>query len=236
MDKTISIVTVTKNRPLFIKHLRHNIEYLDYDKNLIEWVVVDDGEQSAFSYVSDFSNVIYNYRHKHTPLGKKRNFANSLTSGEFIFYFDDDNYAFPNRISKSIEFLADNPDCDIVGSSEMLIMDIGIGKIYVTGPFSNNHATLGTWAFHRSLLDKTKFIQTDLSGEEVGFTKEWTIRIGQIDKLTTSICVDHGKNTVSKKHLLAEATEFFALEEIIKDDFSKNYFKELIKQANIGGA
>ena len=42
MNRTVSIITVTKNRPRFIQHLRHNIESLDYDKDLIEWVVVDD--------------------------------------------------------------------------------------------------------------------------------------------------------------------------------------------------
>jgi glycosyltransferase involved in cell wall biosynthesis len=233
MDKTISIVTATKNRPFFVKHLRHNIESLDYDKELIEWVIVDDGDQSAFSLVKDFPNLVYHYTTNHIPLGRKRNLANSLTSGEFIFNFDDDNYAFQNRIKKSIEFLEINPDCDLVGSSEMFVLDLEIGQAYVAGPFSNNHATLGTWAFHRSLLEKTSFLDTDLSGEEVGFTKRWTLRIGQLDKFSTSVCVDHGKNTVSKKHLLADATAFFALEEVIESDFSVNHFKALILQRSI---
>lgn len=228
MDKAISIVTVTKNRLSFVRHLRHNIESLDYDQSLIEWVVVDDGEQSVFDCVHGFPKLVYHYSSKHLPLGRKRNLANTLTSGEIIFNFDDDNYAFKRRIRKSLAFLEENPNFKIVGSSEMFVLDIDAGKVYVAGPFSKNHATLGTWAFHRSLLTETGFADGDCSREETAFTKGWTVRMGQLDKYDTSICVDHGKNTISKKHLLREATAMFTLDEILEDDVSRRYFEGLI--------
>jgi glycosyltransferase involved in cell wall biosynthesis len=94
----VSIVTVTKDRPAFVGHLRHNIDSLDYDRELLEWVVVDDGRQPILDYVRDFPGLVYYYSKQHISLGKKRNLANSLTTGEVIFNFDDDNYAFSNRI------------------------------------------------------------------------------------------------------------------------------------------
>ena len=230
MSPTISIITVTKSRPRFIRHLRHNIESLDYDQSLIEWVVVDDGEDPVLEYVEDFPNVLYRHSAEHIPLGKKRNLANSLASGEFLFCFDDDNYAFPSRIRKAVNFLDENPEVCIAGSTEMFILDIDIGKIYVAGPFAKSHATLGTWAFRRSLLNETAFIDTDTAREEHGFTKEWTMRIGQMDKYHTSVSVDHGKNTISKKHLLNEATAFFPLSEIVQDKFSLEFFEKLISE------
>jgi hypothetical protein len=66
--------------------------------------------------------------------------------------------------------------------------------------------------------------------EEAGFTKEWTIPMGQLDKRETSVCVDHGSNTVSKKHLLREANTTFSLEDIIDDEFSRRYFQQLINK------
>lgn len=226
----ISIVTVTKNRPLFVQHLRHNIQALDYDQTLIEWVIVDDGEVPIFDYVFDFPNLIYLYSSTHIPLGKKRNLANKLTNGEFIFNFDDDNYAFPNRIKKAVDLLNGNPEVCIAGSTEMFILDIDLGEIYVAGPFAKNHATLGTWAFRRSLLNETAFIDSDASSEERGFTKGWTMRIGQLDKLDTSLSVDHGKNTISKKHLLDEASVFYPLNGIVHDKFSIGFYEALISE------
>jgi glycosyltransferase involved in cell wall biosynthesis len=233
MNKFVSIVTVTKDRPLFIQHLKHNISCLEYDKSSIEWVVVDDGKEPIFNHVKNFQNLVYTYKRNHTPLGEKRNFANSLTTGEFILYFDDDNYAFPSRIRESISLLEDHPEYDIVGSSEMFILNTRVGKVYVTGPFSNNHATLGTWAFRRSLLNQTQFLKNAKSGEEVSFTKKWTLRIGQLDKFSTSVCVDHGNNTVSKQHILADAKTFFSISEIIKDNLSRDHFRKLVQQSQL---
>jgi glycosyltransferase involved in cell wall biosynthesis len=229
-EPRVSIVTVTKDRPEFIEHLRHNISALDYDTDLIEWIVVDDSREPILDSLAGVSGLVYCYSEKAIPLGRKRNLANSLTKGDIIFNFDDDNYAFPSRIKVAVEFFAEHPDVLIVGSSEMFILDVEIGQIYVVGPFTRSHATLGTWAFRRCLLGATAFVDTDSSREEAGFTKGWTIPIGQLDKRGTSICVDHGRNTVSKKHLLKEATARFSLEEVIEDDFSRRYFEKLIRE------
>jgi glycosyltransferase involved in cell wall biosynthesis len=232
MEHHISIVTVTKDRPSFVGHLRSNIEGLDYDRELIEWVVVDDGTQTVFDIVRGFPNLKYVFSGEHIPLGRKRNLANSLTTGSVVFNFDDDNYAFSTRIKAALTFLDANPDCQIVGSSEMFVLDISIGKVYVSGPFAGNHATLGTWAFRRTVLDQTKFRDEDSSGEESGFTRGWKIPVAQLDKHHTSVCVDHGRNTVSKKHLLRQAPMLFEVRDVITNEFSRRYFEGLIACRN----
>jgi glycosyltransferase involved in cell wall biosynthesis len=229
MNDLISIVTVTKNRPIFLEHLKHNILSLEYPQECIEWIVADNSDSPVLDCVKDFPNLVYCYNKSNTPLGAKRNFSNRLVNGKFVFYFDDDNYAFKTRITHSLDYLANHPECDIVGSSEMFILDISIGKVYVAGPFAENHASLGTWAFRRSLLERTRFSDVDSFGEELGFTQHWKLSIGQLDKEHTSVCVDHGKNTISKKHLLSDATHFFEIDTIVDDPISRTHFQRLIE-------
>jgi glycosyltransferase involved in cell wall biosynthesis len=227
MRSPVSIVTVTKDRRSFVPHLRQSIEALEYDQSLIEWVVVDDGRQPIFDLVRDFKNLRYMYSDRHLRLGRKRNLANSLVTGEFVFNFDDDNYAFPSRIRTAIDFFAENPDIPIVGSSEMFVLDTHLRKVYTTGPFARNHATLGTWAFRASLLKETQFSDEDAAQEEQEFTKGWTLPLGQLSKWHTSVCVDHGRNTVSKQHLLADAKEFLEIEAVVRSEFSRTFFRQL---------
>src|SRR6476619_6317330 len=88
----ISLCTVTYNRRPFIKIAQKIIDEFDYDRNKIEWIIVDDGTDNIFDIVSNNSIVKY-YRYEYKlPLGAKRNISNKLANGNLIIYIDDDDY------------------------------------------------------------------------------------------------------------------------------------------------
>jgi glycosyltransferase involved in cell wall biosynthesis len=221
----VSIVTVTKERERFFPHLIRTIENQDIGIDNIEWVIVDEGSVPIFNYVRDLPFISYFFKPGFKALGTKRNFANHLARGDYIAYFDDDNYAFPSRLRASVNFLNTHRQFDIVGSSEMYVFDNQIKQAYITGPFGESHATLGTWCIRRRLLETTIFDDNAKSGEEVSFSRNWTIPIGQIAKENTSVCFDHGSNTISKQHLLRDATRFMPLSQIISDRYSVEFFE-----------
>ena len=222
---SISIVTVTRDRRRFIPHLIETITKQTIQKSELEWIILDDGNDAIGDLVRAVPYARYYYTSEKLTLGYKRNLGNYLSRGQYIFYFDDDNYAFPHRVEAGVFALLHAPKAMIVGSSDMFIYDRTLRAAYVAGPFGPNHATLGTWGVRRPLLSQTRFDDFALRGEEVTFTAEWTIPIVQVGRSNTSVCFDHGENTISKAHLAAQASELLALEDVILDPQSRDFFR-----------
>ena len=220
----VSIVTVTKGRKRFFPTLVNTIRSQDIGIENLEWIIVDEGNDPVFDHVAGLPFVKYFHQEEFPTLGSKRNFSNTLASGEHIAYFDDDNYAFPDRLRVSVQALRANPAAEIVGASEMYVFDRELKQAYVCGPFAPNHATLGSWCFRRSLLNNTSFDDHVNSGEEVAFTWGWSVPIAQIDKSSANICFDHGTNTVSKRHLREGARDFSDLGTILRDEVALKFF------------
>jgi glycosyltransferase involved in cell wall biosynthesis len=222
---TVTIITATRDRRRFLPHLIDTIEKQTFSKAALEWLVLDDGDDAIGDLLDGVPYARYVRPSEKLKLGHKRNIGNDLSKGEFIFFFDDDNYAFPHRLEAGVDALQENPDAMMIGSSDMFIYDSALKAAYVCGPFGKNHATLGTWGIRRSLLSKARFDETAARGEEISFTRNWSVPMVQVGRCNTSVCFDHGSNTVSKQHLLNQASQFLRLEEVIKDTYSREFFE-----------
>jgi glycosyltransferase involved in cell wall biosynthesis len=224
MRPVVSIITATQNRRRFLPHLIDTIQKQTVSKTELEWLILDDGDDSVGDLVKSIPYARYVSWPEKIGLGHKRNIGNDLSKGEFIFFFDDDNYAFPQRIEVGVNAFLENSDAMMVGSSDMFIYDKALKAAYVCGPFGKNHATLGTWGLRRSLLSTARFDDTVTRGEEASFTKNWTVPMVQVGRSNTSVCFDHGNNTVSKRHLVKASTQLLPLEDVIPDPLSRVFF------------
>jgi hypothetical protein len=223
----VSIITVTKDRARFFPHLIHVIEKQDIGPDKIEWVIVDEGPLPVLPLVEHLPLAIkYHHQAAFPTLGAKRNFANGTASGRYIAYFDDDDYAFPQRLRASVDFLDVHPEFDAAGSSDMYIYDNDVKRAYVTGPFGKTHATSGTWCFRRTLLNRLSFDENAKSAEETSFTRGWKMRLGQIGRGNTIVAFEHGHNTMTKKHLLKSAPQLIPLEKVIGDPHSLAFYRD----------
>ena len=171
MSKFVSICTPTFNRRYFFKALIEMIRSQDYPHGQLEWVIADDGTDSVEDLIQDitFIKVRYFRMQKQETLGLKRNFLNEKAIGDFIVYFDDDDYYPPNRISHGVDMLNKNPSYKIAGSSLMHIYYHHLNEIYKCGPYGLNHATAATFIFDKKLLEETKFDTLSLISEEMFF-------------------------------------------------------------------
>ena len=223
----VTIITLTKDRRKFIPALIRNVAAQTWPKDDLEWLIVDDGEDKIEDLVKDISYVKYRYYKDHLAIGHKRNIANSLARGDYIFYFDDDDYSFPKRVAVGVRGLDNTPQAMIIGSSDMFIYDTDLKKIYVCGPFGPKHGTEGTWGFRRSLLEQTRYEDSLMRATESSFTKSWSIPVYQVGRTNTIVATDHGGNSVSKKHLIQRTKEFYDLEQIILDKEACEFLKSL---------
>jgi len=212
----VSICTPTYNRRSFIPALIKCYESQTYPSELIEWIIIDDGEDSVEDLFKNIKGVKY-YRYENKiRLGKKRNLMHEKTKGDIIVYMDDDDFYPPDRVNHAVNRLRSSPDCLAVGSSLTYIYFNDLDKIYQFGPYGSTHATAGTFAFKRKLLSMTRY-QDDVDGaEEKYFLKNYTIPLIQLNPMKTILVFAHQHNTFDKRRLLEQCPNKYIKETRLK--------------------
>jgi glycosyltransferase involved in cell wall biosynthesis len=229
----VSVCTPTFNRRPFIPIMFECFKNQTYPKNRIEWIIVDDGTDKIKDLIdsSNIPEIKYFALDKKLSLGAKRNFMHSKTSGSIIVYMDDDDYYPPCRISHAVETLQNSKTALCAGSSELYVYFNHIKKMYQSGPFNPNHATAGTFAFKRELLDITKYNDESYVAEERDFLKNYTIPFVQLEPMKTILVFSHNHNSFDKKKLLDTPSNVVFKESIKKvEDFIIYDYESNIKK------
>jgi hypothetical protein len=217
----VSVCTPTFNRRPFIETMFQCFRNQDYPKSRIEWIIVDDGTDKIEDLIqgSNIPQIRYFKVDKKMFLGAKRNYMHSFAKGSIIVYMDDDDYYPPERISHSVEKLQSDPFALCAGSSEIYVYFKTLTKMIQCGPYHDTHATAGTFAFKRELLEQTKYEEGAAIAEERAFLKGYTIPFVQLDPLKTILVFSHDHNTFDKKKMFDQQQD-------------EKYFKESNKNVN----
>jgi glycosyltransferase involved in cell wall biosynthesis len=232
----VSICTPTFNRRPFIKFMIKNIERQTYPKELIEWIIIDDGTDKIEDLVKDISYVHYTSLDKKIKLGEKRNMMHEKCrfkgDDDVIVYIDDDDYYPPERISHSVEKLNNNPDALCSGASELFLWFNELNKMFKFGPYHDNHATAGTFAFKRRLLKNSHYENSAALAEEKFFLNNYTVPFVQLDAMKTILVIAHNQNTFDKKELIRPDNQFckesdLKIEDFIKDTDTLEFYKNI---------
>lgn len=197
----VSVCTPTFNRRPFIQMAIKCFEHQTYPRELMEWIIVDDGTDKIEDLVAHLPYVKYFKYDEKLTLGKKRNLTNEKATGDIIVYMDDDDYYPPERVKHAVDTLKDSKAL-CAGSSSMFIHFKHINKMYQFGPYGPNHATAATFAFKKELLLRTKFDENSSVAEEKKFLKDYTIPFVQLESMKTILVFSHNQNSFDKKELL----------------------------------
>lgn len=205
----VSVCTPTYNRRRFLPFLIKCFQSQSYPKELMEWIIIDDGEdcvEDIFTNPSldpSLKKCIKYFRVKDKmKLGRKRNFMHEKCKGDIIVYMDDDDYYPPERVNHAVNRLRSQPRALAAGSSLIYIYFKHIDKIYRFGPYGPTHSTAGTFAFKKKLLNQTRYDDEAEMAEEKQFLKNYTIPLVQLDTMKTILVFAHEYNTFDKKKLL----------------------------------
>jgi glycosyltransferase involved in cell wall biosynthesis len=218
----VSVCTPTFNRRPFFSAAIKCFQNQDYPKERMEWIIIDDGTDKIEELVLDIPQVKYFKYDKKLTLGRKRNLMHEKSKGEIIVYMDDDDYYPPNRVSHAVEKLLANPTALCAGSSKMFIWFKHINQMWQFGPYGPNHATAGTFAFKRALLNQTKYDDDACLAEEKAFLKNYTIPFVQLDFDKSILVFSHEHNTFDKRKLLEQPhPDYCKPSSLTVDDFIK---------------
>jgi hypothetical protein len=200
----------------------------------MEWIIVDDGTDKIEDLVqaSGISQIKYFRQDRKMALGEKRNFMHKQTKGTILVYMDDDDYYPPERVEHAVDRLTENREALCAGASEIYIYFKHIQQMYQCGPYSPNHATAGTFAFRKELLNQTQYEDHAALAEEKAFLKNYTIPFVQLDPLKSILVFSHIHNTFDKRKLLdgQQHPDFFKPSTKTVADFIRQPNETAIKQ------
>ena len=227
----VSVCTPTFNRRPFIPYMIKMYKNQTYPKDRMEWIIIDDGsdpiEDLIIEAKEEIPNIQYFKYDTKMQLGKKRNLMHEKSKGQILVYMDDDDYYPPERVSHSVEKLKANKKALCAGSSEIYVYFKHINKVIQFGPYSPNHATAGTFAFKRELLEEGNHYEDEAAlAEEKKFLKDYTVPFVQLDPVKTILVFSHEHNTFDKKKLLDNPNPA-----VVKE--SKHTVKDLVQEGEI---
>jgi hypothetical protein len=210
----VSVCTPTFNRRPFIPMMLECFRNQTYPKDRMEWIIIDDGTDKIRDLVkgANITQIKYYELPEKISLGAKRNLMHEKSKGSIIVYMDDDDYYPPERVAHAVEVLTANKTALCAGSSELYLYFKHIKKMYQFGPYGPTHATAGTFAFKRELLNQTRYNETACIAEEREFLKEYTIPFAQLDPMKTILVFSHAHNTFDKRRLLENANPTYVKE------------------------
>ena len=230
----VSVCTPTFNRRPFIESIIKCYQHQDYPQDKMEWIIIDDGTDPIEDLMKDIPGVKYFKYDEKMTLGKKRNLMHDKSKGEIIVYMDDDDYYPPTRVSHAVTTLLNNKTALCAGSSEIYIWFSHIEKMFQFGPYAPKHATAGTFAFKRELLNQTSYDENASLAEEKSFLKNYTIPFVQLNPKHCILVFSHNHNTFDKKNLLENRNEKYVKESektvdyFIKEQDLKDFYMNKI--------
>jgi glycosyltransferase involved in cell wall biosynthesis len=235
----VSVITPTYNRRPFIPYAVKCFLAQDYPLDRIEWIILDDGTDKIKDLLPDISQIKYIELPEKITLGAKRNLSHKYATGSIIIYQDDDDYYPPCRVSHAVETLLANPQAMCAGASAILTYFKDLNIVYQLGPYGPRHATAGTFAFRRQLLNDTQYQDDATCSEEKVFLKNYTIPFVQLNPIKTILVICHAQNTFDKHNCIKTPSPFatktsIKISDIITQpdmrDFYENRIHGLLKK------
>jgi len=120
----VSIVTLTYNRRIFMPLAKYSFMIQSYPDTKLEWVIVDDGDDSIEDTLIGVPNVKYIRLDKKTSIGEKRNIGVQNAMYDTIVMMDDDDVYPNNSILHRVAMLGKNPKKQCVFCTTIPCYDI----------------------------------------------------------------------------------------------------------------
>ena len=231
----MSVVTPTYNRRRFITSLIRCYESQDYPKNRMEWIILDDGQETVQDLFDEAAKRIPNIRYIQLEdkllIGGKRNRLNEEAKGDIIVAMDDDDFYFPCRVSAAVDAFRKKPSIELAGASEIYMYYSDNQEIWKLGPYSPTHATNGTMAWSKKYGKSHTYDDIVTHSEERSFLEDYKNPMIQLDPMKVMLVMSHSENTFDKKKMRDQGSSNpfvkktnLKIGDFIKDEELKTFF------------
>ena len=220
----VSLATPTGNRRKLFSMAIHNWENTIYNKDLIEWVILDDGKEEISDIVPNEKNVRYIKLDidKRLTIGEKRNKLVELCQNDIVLFMDDDDYYSPDhvlsRVKTLLKYKKDGIEC--VGCKEVAGYHL-LEDYSMTTSNGTRFFTESSLGFYKSFWESRKFKTVEHS-EFRGFLEYRQNKAMAIPYPFVTIALTHGNNATGN------VRTFMGFEKWIKQKKNQKQYKNII--------
>jgi glycosyltransferase involved in cell wall biosynthesis len=202
----VSIVVPTYNRAEFKDLILRNWESIDYPRNKLEMVVLDDSELPQFDNFN-VKQIKYTRINKKLTIGQKRNMLCNLASYNYIVHMDDDDWypkqSVVTRIRVLLEHEKKKGRACCVGCNKVLCFDLLTDQMfesYDRSVVDGLPATLSesTMAYSRKFWNEQKWNDKSVYGECIDFLKNRHDVVCNIPSSFVVVQFSHNSNTIKR--------------------------------------
>lgn len=202
----VSIITPTFNRKHIFVIAINNWRRINYPKELLEWIIIDDSTPEYEEKYGSLSEIVpkgdnvhyHNIRqviNKQFTISNKRNIGADLATGEIIIHMDDDDYYPEHSVYSRVRILQKYASQDIgcVGSSLIGTYNILTNKSsYASdGVLSLSEASMG---YFKRFWEKQKWDNEQERGEYRNFIANRVHKVIDIPYSFTVYGINHNDN------------------------------------------
>lgn len=179
------------------------------------WIVVDNSDtpEQSWDVSQTHPKVKYTHVDGKRPIGELRNICVQealFTDADYIAFWDDDDFYVPHRLSHALRVLAEKPDCEYVGCSELYLLLVRENVVVKVGPYGENHSTAASWVVRRTYVEKNRFDSSATKGEEATFMRSWRTKMAMIEPADCILVMGHSSNTCNKSQVRIKAAQFMS--------------------------
>src|SRR5574343_292047 len=198
----VSLVTITYNRPEFIDLMLRNYLAIDYPREKLEWIIVDDTIKSRpdYSKLQKVGAKIYCVDRR-LNIGHKRNFINCLTKYDYIVHMDDDDF-YPScsvvaRIRVLLEYEKHINSPGSVACTVANCYDLITDKTFEAYDSVKTTVSESTFAYSKKFWKQRPFDNSDAITECISFIGDREVCIIPSSFVITQFT--HNTNTVTRR-------------------------------------
>jgi len=203
----VSIITPTRNRKLFVSMMIHQVEKMDYPRDKLEWIILDDSDDiDDFNYIKEsVENVLSRklsiqciHLEGSNKISEKRNMGVQMATSSYICHIDDDDYYFPNSLKNKVAFLEHYKSTKrCVGSCKLPVYNLSDDTSVI---YETNQLPEASMVYAKSFWEEKKF-KEHIEGEGYPFTMGRREQCLDMPYVFSMIAVNHGKNVTGKTRL-----------------------------------
>jgi len=198
----VSIVTLTRDRRVFMPLAKYSYLIQSYPEDKLEWVVVDDGDDCIEDTLIGIPHVRYIRSEKGLTIGEKRNLGVQNAMYDIVVMMDDDDVYPNNSILQRVAMMLKSPAKECGFSTAIPCYDIIKFSSYMNIPPYHlpmaQRVSEATLIFTKNFWEQRKFSNIQIAeGETFISGREQMCR--EISPQEVIVSLVHPKNTSSRR-------------------------------------
>lgn len=199
----VSIITITKDRRIFMPLAKYSYMIQSYPEDKMEWVIVDDGDDSIEDTLIGVPNVKYVRCEQGMTISQKRNLGVQNAMYDIVAFMDDDDVYPNNSVLQRVAMLLKEPTkqcgfCTTIPCYDITKYSSFMNIPPMTLPMSER-VSEATLIFTKKFWEELPFDDTVHIGEGNAFIHGREQMCREISPQEVIVSLVHPKNTSSRK-------------------------------------